>query len=154
MGIVLAFIGLGLMVGLSGTGSAMGLVISGQSAMGLIKKKPEDFGIALGMASPPATQGLYGFVGYMLYSGRLKTLTDAGAELSIVSGAITLGAGLAVGIACLVSAIYQGKVCASGLAAKATGADVVAPTFVLAAFPEFYAILSLVVSILMMGMLK
>jgi V/A-type H+-transporting ATPase subunit K len=153
MGIVLAFIGLGLMVGLSGTGSATGLVISGQAAMGLIKKKPEDFGISLGMASPPATQGLYGFVAYMLYSGKLKELTANG-DLSIFSGAVTLGAGLAVGIACLVSAIYQGKVCASGLAAKATGADVVAPTFVLAAFPEFYAILSLVVSILMMGMLK
>lgn len=152
MGTILAFIGLGLMVGLSGTGSATGLVMSGQAAMGLIKKRPEDFGIALGMASPPATQGLYGFVGYMLYSGRLKALAEAG-EISLLAGAVTLGAGIAVGLACLVSAIYQGKVCASGLAAKAAGADTVAPTFVLAAFPEFYAILALVVSILMMGML-
>jgi V/A-type H+-transporting ATPase subunit K len=36
---ILAGIGLGLMVGLSGTGSAIGLVIGGTSAIGAVKKK-------------------------------------------------------------------------------------------------------------------
>ena len=34
-GYILAGIGLGLMIGLSGTGSAIGLVIGGQSVIGL-----------------------------------------------------------------------------------------------------------------------
>jgi len=150
MGFMLAMVGLGLMIGMSGTGSAVGLVISGQAVMGLLKKKPEAFGMALGMASPPATQGLYGFVGFILYSNLIGTHPD----LALWQGGIVLGAGLAVGIACLVSAIYQGIVCASGLAAAASGHNVFAQTFVLAAFPEFYAILSLIVAILMMGLLK
>jgi len=150
MGYVLAMAGLGLMIGLAMTGSAVGLVISGQAAMGLIKKKPEAFGAGLGMASPPATQGLYSFVAYILYSSKIATLPD----MSLFAGGVTLGAGLAVGIACLVSAIYQGKICASGLAAYAAGHNVFGQTFVLAAFPEFYAILSLIVSILMLGLIK
>jgi len=150
MGYVLAMIGLGLMMGLALTGSAVGLVVSGQAAMGLIKKKPEAFGVGLGMASPPATQGLYGFVAYILYSQKIAATPD----FTMMNGAVVLGAGLAVGIACLVSAIYQGKVCASGLAAYASGHQVFAQTFVLAAFPEFYAILSLITAILMMGLIK
>ena len=147
-GSVLAMIGMGLMIGLSGTGSAMGLVISGQACMGLIRKKPEAFGLGLAMASPPATQGLYGFVGFMIYQ---QVLTP---DMTLFAGAVALGAGLAVGIACLVSAIYQGIVCASGLAAFASGHNVVGQTFVLAAFPEFYAILSLIVAVLMKGLTR
>jgi V/A-type H+-transporting ATPase subunit K len=148
MGIMLAMIGLGLMVGLSGAGSAVGLVISGQALMGMIRKRPEAYGVGLGMASPPATQGLYGFVGYILYS---QVITG---KLTAFQGAVILGAGIAVGVACLISAIYQGKVCASGLAAYGSGHNVIGQTFVLAAFPEFYAILSLITAILMMQILR
>jgi V/A-type H+-transporting ATPase subunit K len=141
-------IGLGLMIGLSGAGSAVGLAIGGQAAMGLLKKRPDAFGIGLGLASPPATQGLYGFLGYILYSQALNP------EMTTQQGAIVLGAGLAMGLACLISAVYQGMVCAKGLEAYSGGHNVVGPTFVLAAFPEFYAILSLITAILMMALLK
>jgi V/A-type H+-transporting ATPase subunit K len=144
-GSILAMIGLGLMVGLSGTGSAIGLAISGQALLGMLKKRPEAFGVGMAMASLPATQGLYGFVGYVLYS---STITGT---MSTLAGAVTLGAGLAIGFACLFSAIYQGKVCASGIEGYGSGHDVVGKTLILAAFPEFYAILSLVVAILMMS---
>ena len=55
MGVVLAMIGMGFMIGFAGSGSAWGLVISGQAVMGLIKKKPEAFGTGLAMAAAPAT---------------------------------------------------------------------------------------------------
>ena len=41
---ILAAVGLGLMIGLSGCGSAIGLVISGSAAIGGLKKKPDAFG--------------------------------------------------------------------------------------------------------------
>ena len=148
MGVILAMIGLGLMVGFAGAGSAIGLVISGQAVMGLIKKKPEAYGIGLAMAAAPATQGLYGFVGYVMYSGMIN------AGLTNWQGGVVLGAGLAMGLACFISAIYQGKICASGIAAYSSGHNVFGQTLVLAAFPEFYAILSLVVAILMQGLMK
>lgn len=148
MGVVLALIGLGFMVGLAGSGSAWGLAITGQAVMGLIKKKPEAFGAGLAMAAAPATQGLYGFVGFVIYSGLIN------GNLTLWQGGIILGAGLAVGIACFISAIHQGRVCASGIAAYGSGHNVFGQTMVLAAFPEFYAILSLVVAILMQGLIK
>jgi V/A-type H+/Na+-transporting ATPase subunit K len=145
---IAAGIGLGLMIGLSGAGSAMGLVISGMALMGMLKKKPGAFGVGLVMAAAPSTQGLYGFVAYILYSGSMS------AAMTPFQSSIVLAAGIMVGIACLLSAIYQGMICASGIAAYSSGHNVIAQTLILAAFPEFYAILSLVASILMMGLLK
>ena len=144
---ILAGIGLGLMVGLSGTGSAIGLVIGGTSAIGAVKKKPETFGSALVLSALPATQGLYGFVCFILFSGFVNP------EISVYQGALTLGAGIAMGLAALFSAIQQGKVCAAGISAIGSGHDVFGNTFILAVFPEFYAILALVVSILITGLM-
>jgi len=143
-----AGIGLGLMIGLSAAGSAIGLAIAGQALMGMLKKRPDQFGIGLVLSAAPSTQGLYGFVAFMLYQGQVTS------DLSPLKGAVVLAAGTMVGIACLLSAIYQGKVCASGIEAYSSGHNVTAQTLILAAFPEFYAILSLVAAILMQGLLK
>lgn len=145
--VILAGIGLGLMVGLSGTGSAIGLVIGGTSAIGAIKKKPEVFGSSLVLSALPATQGLYGFVCFILFSGFVNP------DMTVFQGAMTLGAGIAMGLAALFSAIQQGKVCAAGISAMGSGHDVFGNTFILAVFPEFYAILALVVSILITGLM-
>lgn len=146
MSIVLAAIGLGLMVGLSGLGSAIGLVIGGTSAIGAIKKRPETFGSNLILSGLPATQGLYGFVIFFIYRGTLEPL---GANISMLQGSMILGAGIAFGLSAMVSAIQQGKVCAAGISAIGSGHDVFSNTFILAVFPEFYAILALVVAIMM-----
>lgn len=145
--VILAGIGLGLMVGLSGTGSAIGLVIGGTSAIGAMKKKPEVFGSSLVLSALPATQGLYGFVCFILFSGFVNP------DMTVFQGAMTLGAGIAMGLAALFSAIQQGKVCAAGISAMGSGHDVFGNTFILAVFPEFYAILALVVSILITGLM-
>ena len=69
MGYILALIGMGLMVGMAGAGSAIGLVVGGSSVVGMIKKKPEAFGSGMILSALPASQGLYGFVGFIMYSG-------------------------------------------------------------------------------------
>ena len=142
-GYILAGIGLGLMIGLSGTGSAIGLVIGGQSVIGAIKKRPETFGANMILSGLPATQGLYGFVCYIIYSGLVNP------DIGVYQGSLVLGAGLAMGLSALFSAIHQGKVCAAGINAVGSGHDVFGNTFILAVFPEFYAILALVAAILM-----
>jgi V/A-type H+/Na+-transporting ATPase subunit K len=145
--VIMAGIGLGLMIGLSGAGSAIGLVIGGQSAIGAMKKRPETFASSLILSGLPSTQGLYGFVCYIIYSG---SVSDG---MSAFQGAIVLGAGIAMGLSAMISAIQQGKVCAAGISAIGSGHDVFGRTFILAVFPEFYAILALVASILMNGLL-
>ncbi len=145
--VILAGIGLGLMVGLSGVGSAIGLVISGSTAIGSLRKRPDAFGTLLVASVLPSTQGIYGFVAFFIYSGYVSS------TMSVFQGALVLGAGIMVGLACLVSAIYQGKVCASSASAIGSGHDTLVPGFVMAALPEFYAILSLVASILLSGLM-
>jgi V/A-type H+-transporting ATPase subunit K len=146
IGYIIAMIGIGIMVGLSGSGSAIGTAIGGSSVLGMMKKKPEAFGNGMVLAALPATQGLYGFVGFFIYNGSITS------ELTLLQGAVVLGAGIAVGLACLISAIQQGKVCANGIAAIGSGHNVFGNTMILAAFPEFYAILSLVAAILMQAL--
>lgn len=143
LGLILAGIGLGLMVGLAGAGSAIGLVIGGTSAIGSMKKKPEGFGSYLVLSGLPATQGLYGFVSYIIWSGSMND------QISVFTGSLFLASGFAMGLVGLVSAIQQGKVCAAGINAIGSGHNVFGNTMILAAFPEFYAILALVASILM-----
>ncbi|MFP4014986.1 MAG: ATPase [Chitinispirillaceae bacterium] len=147
MGYVLALIGMGLMVGFSGAGSAIGLVTGGSAAIGMLKKRPEAFGSALALTVFPSSQGLYGFVAFIIYSGSVTP------DLSVVQGAVALGAGIAVAAACFASGMVQGKVCANGIAAIGQGHNVLGNTMILAAFPEFYAILSLVAAILMQGLM-
>jgi V/A-type H+-transporting ATPase subunit K len=148
MGYILAMIGMGLMVGLSGAGSAIGLVIGGSAVLGMVKRKPEAFGSGMLLSALPASQGLYGFVGFIMYQGVVNS------NITLFQGAVVLGAGLAVSISCFVSAIYQGKVMANGIAAMGQGHNVFGNTMILGAFPELYAILSLVAAILMQGLMK
>ncbi|MDR3011624.1 MAG: hypothetical protein LBU70_00205 [Chitinispirillales bacterium] len=141
---VFAWVGVGLMVGVTGAGSAMGLGACGSAAIGAIKKRPEVFGSVLILSALPATQGLYGFVAFIMYSGVISE------GVTLFQGSIILGAGIAMSIACYISALHQAKLVANGIAAVGSGSNVFGNTMILAAFPEFYAILSLVAAILMM----
>jgi V/A-type H+/Na+-transporting ATPase subunit K len=143
--IVLAYIGIGLMVGLSGIGSIYGVSISGNAAIGAMKKDPDSFGNYMVLSALPSTQGLYGFVGYFVMSGVVK----AGIDWNIA--AAVFGAGLAMGLAGLFSGIRQGEVCANGVAAIGSGHKVFGNTMILGVFPELYAILGLLVVILING---
>ena len=144
--IVLAYIGLGLMVGLAGVGSIYGVSISGNAAIGAMKKDPDSFGNYMVLSALPSTQGLYGFVGYFVMSGSVPMAVGNWS----VAAAI-FGAGLAMGLAGLFSGIRQGEVCANGVAAIGSGYKVFGNTMILGVFPELYAILGLLVVILING---
>ena len=145
--ILLAYVGIAAMVGLSGLGSVYGLTICGKTVIGAMKKAPEKMGTYIALSALPSSQGLYGFVAYMYMS---SLLVDG---ISWLTTAGIVSAGLLMGFAGLFSAIRQGEVCAEGIAATAAGHNVFAPTMVMAVFPELYAILALVVSILIAGTL-
>ncbi len=143
--IVLAYIGLGLMVGLSGIGSIYGVSISGNAAIGAMKKDASSFGNYMVLSALPSTQGLYGFVGFFVMSGLFNN------PINWTVAAAVFGAGIAMGLAGLFSGIRQGQVCASGIAAIGSGHKVFANTMILGVFPELYAILGLLVVILING---
>ncbi len=148
MEIVLAYLGVALCVGLSGVGSAYGVTICGNAAIGAYKKNPSASGSYIALAALPSSQGLYGYVGFFMLNSHL-----AAANGNMLVAAAILGAGLALGLVALFSAIRQAKVCANGISAIGGGHNAFGTTMVLAVFPELYAILGLLVLILIAGSL-
>ncbi|MBQ2842882.1 MAG: ATPase [Alistipes sp.] len=140
----MAYVGVALMVGLAGIASAMGTSICGQAAVGAMKKNGGAFGSYMILSALPGSQGLYGFVCFFMVQGMLSNPT-------MLQGAAILGAGILVGIVNLAAAVYQGKVCANGIAAIGNGHDVMGKTLILAVFPELYAILTVAATFLIAG---
>lgn len=138
MNLILGYLGLGLMLGLAGIGSSIGTTIAGNAAEGALKKNAEKSSSYMILSAMPATQGLYGFVAFLMWMGK-----DFAQD-----GAMLFGVGLSVGLVCLFSAIRQGQVCANGIAGIAAGHDVQTNTMIYAALPEFYAILALVAALM------
>ena len=134
---ILAYLGWGLMLGLSGIGSSYGTTIAANAAEGALKKNPEKGSSYMILAAMPATQGLYGFVAFLMWLLQ-------GTEWIVANAPICFGVGLAVGIGCMLSAIRQGQVCANGIIGISQGHDVFTKTLIYGALPELYAILAFV----------
>ncbi len=130
---ILGYLGLGLVLALSGIGSAIGTTAAGNAAEGALKKKPEASGSYMVLSALPATQGIYGFVAFFMMLSKVAT-----------EGTMVFGIGLSVGLVCMISAIRQGQVCANGIIGISQGHNVFTNTLIYAALPEFYAILGLV----------
>lgn len=135
---LLGYLGLGLMLGLSGVGSAYGTTIAANAAEGGLKKNKEKGSAFMILSALPATQGLYGFVAFLMLKGMIET-----------NPLMLFGIGLGTGLVFLLSAIRQGQTAANGIASIAAGHDVMTNTMIYCALPEFYAILALVGALMM-----
>ena len=144
---ILAYVGVVLMVGVSGLASAVATARCGMAAVGALKKNGGAFGSYMILSALPGSQGLYGFVGYFMVSGLIA------ADMSMLTAVGIFGAGLLMAIVCLSSALFQAKVCANGISAIGAGHNAFGTTMTLAVFPELYAILGLLVLILIAGAL-
>ena len=80
--------------------------------------------------------------------GTMPATTPRGTRYVAVSKPVVLGAGIALGLVALFSAIRQGQVCANGIAAIGQGHNVFSNTLILAVFPELYAIVALAATFL------
>ena len=140
LNLLLAYMGIAIMLILSGVGSAYGVTIAGNAAVGALKKNDGAFGSFLVLTAMPGTQGLYGFAGYFMFQNIFGVLTP---DISMIQAAAVLAGGLALGFIGLFSSIRQGQVCANGIAAIGQGHNVFTNTLILAVFPELYAIVAL-----------
>ncbi|MBR1539416.1 MAG: ATPase [Bacteroidales bacterium] len=138
--VILGYVGLALMLCLAGIGSSIGTTIAGNAAEGALKKNPEKSSSYMILSAMPATQGLYGFVAFLMWPKGVEAMMD--------KGFLYFAVGLAAGAVFLFSAIRQGQVCANGIIGISQGHDVQTNTMIYAALPEFYAILSLVATLM------
>lgn len=134
--LILAYIGIGLMIGLCGIGSAIGVTYGGNATVGAMKKNDEAFGNYLVLSALPGTQGLYGFLGFFLLRGVLSP------NITTFQAIAVFCCGLFLGFVGLISALRQGQLCANGIVAIGNGHDVFGKTLILAVFPELYAIIA------------
>ena len=101
----------------------------------------------------PGTQGLYGLVAWFFalmklgfFSGELRVLTGS-------EGLMFLAACLPMAIGGLLSAIAQGKCAAAGVALVSKRSEELSKAIIMAIMVEFYAILCLLASFLMLNSL-
>ena len=120
-GIGLAFLGAALAVGLCCIGSAKGTGMVGEAAAGVICVAPENFSKCLILQVLPGTQGLSVFASCL---------------------PIALGGWL--------SAIFQGRVAAASINIVAKRPEESSKGIILCGIVEFYAILSLLATILLL----
>ncbi len=149
-GLAIGLLGAGLAACLAGAGSGIGTGIAGQAGTGLVAEDPAKFGKIMILQVIPGTQGLYGLVVFFFAIMQMGLLDGTAASLSFVEGCRYFAACLPIGIAGLITAIAQGKVAAGSINLLAKNPDHWAKGMILCITVEFYAILSLLASMLML----
>lgn len=149
-GLALALLGAGLAAVLSGIGSAKGTGIAGEAGTGLLSQDPSKFGKVMILQVIPGTQGLYGLVVFFVAIMQMGLLNGTGADLSFIDGCRYFAACMPIGIGGLVTAKAQGKVAAASVSLLAKNPDHWAKGMILCITVEFYAILSLLASMMML----
>ena len=140
-GLALALLGAGLAAVLSGIGSAKGTGMC---------EDPGKFGKVMILQVIPGTQGLYGLVVWFFAIFRMGLLSGTLPDLTIAQGMQYFVACLPMALGGLFSAIAQGRVAAASINLLAKKPDDWSKGMVLCITVEFYAILSLLASMLML----
>ena len=144
-GYAIGLLGAGLAAALACSGSALGTGYAGEAGAGLVSEDPSKFARSMILQVIPGTQGLYGFVIWFLAFNKLVP------DMSVLQGWQIFGACLPIGIGGLVSGAAQGKVAAASINILAKKPDDWSKGMILCIVVEFYAILSLLASFMMLN---
>lgn len=144
-GYAIAMAGIAICVLLCGIGSCIGLYKTSSAAAGVLGEEPKKYGKVLVLVLLPATQGIYGFIIGLIAAGKL------GMDMSTAQGWALFGAVMPMAISGLVSGFFQGRsavncIYAVGKQESLSGKLIVYPGMI-----EFYAILGLLISIILVG---
>ena len=148
LGLAFAIIGAAFAAMFAGIGSAKGVGTVGEAAAGLVSQDPSKFSKALILQLLPGTQGLYGLLIAVLLLSRIGIMGGEIQELTTAQGLMYFGACLPMAFGGLFSAIAQGRAAAAGVGIIAKKPEQSGKAIIMAAMVETYAILSLLISIL------
>ena len=151
LGLGIAFLGAALAVGLACSGSAMGVGCVGEVAAGVLADDPSKFSQILILQILPGTQGLYGLVGWFFALMKLGFFSGELVSLTFGQGLVFFAACLPIGIGGIVSAVAQGRCAAASVVMIGKRADQLSKGIIMAIMVEFYAILSLLTTFLMLN---
>ena len=149
----IGMLGAGLAVCLAGAGSARGTGLAGEAGTGLLCEDPSKFGKVMILQVIPGTQGLYGLVIGFLCLMRMGVLDGTYVDMSLQEGLRYFAACMPIAIGGRTSftlAVAQGRVAAGSINILARQPEHWSKGMVLCIVVEFYAILSLLASIMML----
>lgn len=149
-GLAIGFLGAGLSCGLCCAGSARGCGIAGEAGSGLLCEDPSKFGKIMILQVIPGTQGLYGLVVWFFALLQMGVFSGTAVGMSVVDGLRVAAACLPMALGGGISAPAQGRVAATAINLMAKRPDDWAKGIILCITVEFYAILSLLASFLML----
>ena len=149
-GLALAILGAGLAAVLPGIGSAKGTGCAGEAGTGLLCQDPSKFGKVMILQVIPGTQGLYGLVVWFFTLFTMGAFSGGIVDLTVQQGMTIFCSCLPMALGGWLSAIYQGRVAASAINVVAKKPDDWSKGIILCGIVEFYAILSLLASIMLL----
>ena len=144
-----ALLGAGFAAILAGCGSAWGITVASATVSGIVAEDGEKFGKLLPIAAMPGTQGIYGFIAAVLVLIFFNILGGT-VDIAGTMGFLIFLACQPVAWLCFISAIYQGKTGASAAGIVARRSEDSGKALIFPALVETYAVLSLIVTILML----
>ena len=134
------------------SGSAIGIANAAASGVATLSEDSGQLRNVIVLASLPMTQSFYGLIILIII---LTVVLPKIATAGIGAGVAVLGIGIMAGFAELFSAIFQGSVCASGIALlPKTKGRILTASMMLAVFVELIGVLGLVFTIMALSILK
>jgi len=133
-------------------GSAIGIANAASSGVATLSEDSGQLRNVIVLASLPMTQSFYGLIILIII---LTVVLPKIAAAGIGAGVAVLGIGIMAGFAEVFSAIFQGAVCASGIALlPKTKGRILTASMMLAVFVELIGVLGLVFTIMALSILK
>ena len=144
----IALLGAVLALFITGFGSCKGVMMVANAATPVINEDPSKFGKAIVLEALPGTQGLYGFVALFLVLGQVGVLSGSAVDITLSQGLSFFAACLPIMLGGWLSAIFQGRVAAASINIVAKRPEAATKGIIYCGIVEFYAILSLVATIM------
>jgi V/A-type H+-transporting ATPase subunit K len=144
-GMLLGYAGPALALAISGIGSSVGCGIASHAAHGAMENEKTDPGVhgrLVALSAFPASQSVYGIVLMFILIGK-----TAGKVISVSDGVTIFAVGLLGGLGIMISAVWQGKACATAIKATSKNPSLFGKCAAGPAFIEGFAVFTMVFSI-------
>jgi len=139
--IALGWVGVYGAMALGAVGSIMGCAVAGQAAIGAMLETDGGYGRFVGISAMPSSQIIYGIV----------IMFSLNQEITASNGGALFAIGFLAGIALMMSGIWQGRACASAIAASKDKPEIFGLSLAPAAIVEGFAVFAFVFALVLAG---
>lgn len=139
--VLLGWLGIYAPVALGALGSAIGVAIAGQAAIGAMLETDSGYGRFVGAAAIPSSNVIYGIV--VMFALQQTVTADNGGALFAIGGLL--------GLALLYIGVWQGRALASAIAASKNKTEIFGLAMAPAAIVEGFAVFAFVFALVLSG---